>query len=234
MGPMTPASNTTGSLYIVATPIGNLGDMTYRAVDILGSVDYAAVEDTRVSGRLFTSYGINARKVSYFEHNEKSRGPSIIKDLLGGKSVALITDAGTPLISDPGYFLVNLAIENGIDIVPIPGPSSIIAALSISGFPAHSFCFEGYPPRTAGKLIRFFERLKDESRTIVLFETPHRIKKCLTAMLEILGDRQIFIARELTKKFEEKIRGVLSEVLEKFENSPAKGEMVVVIRGNSE
>lgn len=230
MGQMT-GDDARGSLYIVATPIGNLKDITIRALDTLKMVDYAAVEDTRVSGKLFSNYEINTRKVSYFEHNEKTRGPAIIKDLLEGKSVALVTDAGTPLISDPGYTLVNLAIENDIDVIPIPGPSSLLAALCASGLPAHSFCFEGYPPKTSGKLRRFFEDLKNEARTIVLFESPHRLAKSLSAMHEILGDREIFIGRELTKKFEEKMRGSVSEIMEKLEKVSVKGEIVIVIRG---
>ena len=220
-----------GSLYIVATPIGNLKDISFRALEVLKSVDYIAAEDTRVSGRLLSEYNIKTRKTSYFEHNERTKTPKIIEDLAGGKSVALITDAGTPLISDPGYRLVELAIENDIDIIPIPGPSSLLAALSISGFPASSFCFEGYPPKTMGKLKRFFENLKDETRTIILFETPHRLKKCLTIMLEVIGDREIFIGRELTKKFEDKIRGNISTILEGIEKTHLRGEMVIVIRG---
>jgi 16S rRNA (cytidine1402-2'-O)-methyltransferase len=232
LGQMTNSKNSSGSLYIVATPIGNLQDITPRALEILNSVDYIASEDTRVSGRLLSRYGIKTRQTSYYEHKEEIKAPKIIQDITDGKSVALITDAGTPLISDPGYRLVNLAVKSDIDVVPIPGPSSVLAALSISGFPTDSFCFEGYPPRTAGKLRRFFENLKDESRTIVLFETPHRIKKCLVAMLEVMGEREILIARELTKKFEEKIRGDVSSILDRIEKKPLKGEMVVVIRGS--
>ena len=156
---MTPPSSSPGSLYIVATPIGNLQDITFRAVEILKSVDYIASEDTRVSGKLLSRYEIKTRQTSYFEHNENTKAPAIIRDIIEGKSVALITDAGTPLISDPGYRLVELAVKNEIDIIPIPGPSSVMAALSVSGFPTDSFCFEGYPPRTAGKLKKFFEKL---------------------------------------------------------------------------
>jgi 16S rRNA (cytidine1402-2'-O)-methyltransferase len=228
---MTDSGNPTGSLYIVATPIGNLGDVSFRALETLKSVDYIASEDTRVSGKLLSRYNIETRQTSYFDHNEAKKAPAIIRDLLDGKSVALITDAGTPLISDPGYRLVNQAIENNIDITIIPGPSSITAALAISGFPAHSFCFEGYAPRTSGKLKSFFENLKNESRTIVIFETTHRVEKCLKAMREVLGEREIFIGRELTKKFEEKIRGNASAILEKIESRPLKGELVIVIRG---
>lgn len=228
---MTYSEKPAGTLYIVATPIGNLDDISFRALEILKSVDYIASEDTRVSGKLLSKYDISTRRISYFDHNENLKAPKIVQDLLEGKSVALITDAGTPLISDPGYRLVSLAVENNIDITPIPGPSSVIAALSVSGFPAHNFCFEGYPPRTAGKMKRFFENLKEEHRTIVFFETTHRIVKCLKAMVEIMGEREIFIGRELTKKFEEKIRGNASEILQRIENKPLKGELVIVIRG---
>lgn len=231
---MTESDNPRGTLYIVATPIGNLQDISFRALEILKSVDYIASEDTRVSGRLLSRYEIDTRQTSFFEHNEKVKAPKIIQDIIDGKSIALITDAGTPLISDPGYRLVVLAVENNIDVIPIPGASSVTAALSISGFPTNSFCFEGYPPRTAGKLKRFFENLKDERRTIILFETPHRIKKSLAAMLDVMGEREIFIARELTKKFEEKIRGNISDILDRIEKRPLKGEIVVVIRGRGE
>ncbi len=231
MEQMTGSNNPGGSLYIVATPIGNMQDISFRALETLKSVDYIASEDTRASGRLLSRYEIKTRQTSYFEHNEKIKAPMIIRDIIDGKSVALITDAGTPLISDPGYRLVVLAVENNIDIIPIPGPSSVTAAISISGFPTDSFCFEGYPPRSSGKLVRFFENLKDERRTIVLFETPHRIRKCLTAMLEVMGEREIFIGRELTKKFEEKIRGNITGILNRIEKKPPKGEMVIVIRG---
>jgi len=228
---MTNSENPRGSLYIVATPIGNLRDISFRALDVLKSVDYIASEDTRISGKLLSRYEINTAQTSYFEHNEKVKAPRIIQDIIDGKSVALITDAGTPLISDPGYRLVDLAVKNDLDIIPIPGPSSVLAALSISGFPTDSFCFEGYPPKTMGKLKRFFDDLKDERRTIILFETPHRIKKCLTVMLDVMGEREIFVGRELTKKFEEKIRGDISAILDRIEQKPLKGEMVVVIRG---
>jgi len=228
---MTNSGIPAGTLYIVATPIGNLGDISSRALEILRSVDYIASEDTRVSGKLLSRYDIKTRQISYFDHNEIKKAPAIVRDLLDGKSVALISDAGTPLISDPGYRLVNLAIENNIDITSIPGPSSILAALSISGFPAHTFCFEGYPPKTAGKMRRFFENIKDEKRTVVFFETPHRIVKSLRIMREILGEREVFIGRELTKKFEEKIRGDISDILDRIESKPLKGEFVVVVSG---
>jgi 16S rRNA (cytidine1402-2'-O)-methyltransferase len=228
---MTARQNPAGILYIVATPIGNLADISMRAIDTLRSVDLIAAEDTRTSKKLFSRFNIKTARTSYHDHNEKSKAPKIIDAILEGKSVALISDAGTPLISDPGYTLVNLAIAERIDIIPVPGPSAILAALVASGFPTDRFCFEGYPPRTEGKLKRFFERLVDEPRTIVLFETPHRIKKCLKVMLDVFDDREIFIGRELTKKFEEKWRGTISVVLKNIEDRTIKGEIIVVVRG---
>lgn len=219
-------------MYIVATPIGNLADISMRAIETLRNVDLIASEDTRTSKKLFSRFNIKTARTSYHDHNEKSKAPRIIEAILEGKSVAIISDAGTPLISDPGYTLVNMAIAEGIDIIPVPGPSAILAALVSSGFPTDRFCFEGYPPRTEGKLKRFFERLVDEPRTIVLFETPHRIKKCLKVMLDVFGDREIFVGRELTKKFEEKWRGAVSIILKNIEDRTIKGEIIVVVRGH--
>lgn len=221
-----------GILYIVATPIGNLADISERAIETLKRVDLIASEDTRTSRNLLSRFNIRTCQTSYHDHNEKSKAPRIIDAILAGKSVALISDSGTPLISDPGYTLVNMAIEKGIEIIPVPGPSAILAALVASGFPTDRFCFEGYPPRTEGKLKRFFERLADERRTIIFFETPHRINKSLKIMMNILGDRDIFMGRELTKKFEEKLHGTVSTILENIENRTIKGEIVIVIRGH--
>jgi 16S rRNA (cytidine1402-2'-O)-methyltransferase len=222
-----------GALYIVSTPIGNLGDITQRAIDTLKEVDLIAAEDTRNSGRLLAHFGIDKPLTSYHDFNEKSKSPEMIEKLLHGNSIALITDAGTPLISDPGYRLVNAARDKGIDIIPIPGPSSILAALVVSGFPTDRFCFEGYLPRTSGKLERLFKELSSEQRTMIFFETSFRILKSLKIMKEIFGDREIFVGRELTKKFEEKIRGPISDVLTAFENRSIKGEIVIVVAGFS-
>jgi 16S rRNA (cytidine1402-2'-O)-methyltransferase len=205
--------------------------MTLRAIETLKSVDLIAAEDTRTSGRLLTHFGINVPLSSYHDHIEKAKAPELIKMLIDGKSIALISDAGTPLVSDPGYRLVNLAIDNDIEVIPIPGPSSILAALVASGFPTDRFCFEGYLPKTSGRLKRTLDDLATEPRTMILFETPHRIMKSLPVMLESLGDRQIFIGRELTKKFEEKIHGRISEVLAILEKRTLKGEIVIVVPG---
>ena len=229
---MTFPINPPGILYIVSTPIGNLADISLRAVETLKSASLVLSEDTRVTGKLLSHYHIQTRQLSFHDHNEKTKTPIVIDILLQGKSAALVSDAGTPLISDPGYSLVNAAIKNNIEIVPIPGASSILAALVASGFPSDRFVFEGYAPRTEGKLRRFFGGILNEPRTIVIFETPHRIKKCLNVMLEVMGNREIFIGRELTKKFEEKIRGNLEEVCRKLEGRSLKGEIVVIIKAN--
>ncbi len=220
-----------GILYIVATPIGNLGDMTFRAVETLKSVDLIASEDTRTSGRLLKHLGIETAQTSYHEHNERQKAPELVKMLKEGKSIALISDAGTPLVSDPGYRLVNLAVSEGIDVVPIPGASSILAALVVSGFPTDRFCFEGYLPKSSGRLRRKLEELSSESRTMIFFETQFRILKTLPVMQELLGDRRIFVGRELTKKFEEKMRARISEITNALSKRAIKGEIVIVVPG---
>lgn len=228
---MTSASASGGLLYIVSTPIGNMGDMSRRAIEILGNVDLIASEDTRRCGRLLAHFGIKTIQTSFHDHNERSKAPGLVRELLSGRSVALISEAGTPLISDPGYILVNQAIAAGIEIVPVPGPSSLLAALVASGFPADRFCFEGYPPRTESRLRRYFEGLGSEQRTLIFFESPHRLKKCLKTMLAVWGDRDLFMGRELTKKFEEKIRGTISEVAHAVNEKTIRGEIVLVVRG---
>ena len=222
-----------GILYIVATPIGNLSDFTPRGIETLKLVDMILSEDTRVTGRLLSHFQISTRQESYHDHNEKTKAPRIIEGLIKGNNVALVSDAGTPLISDPGYTLVNSAIREGIEVIPVPGPSSIITALSVSGFPSDRFCFEGYAPRTEGKLRRFYSSLADESRTVVFFETPHRIKKSLKILSEELGNREIFIARELTKRFEEKFRGKVDDILAAMGERAIKGELVVIMKSNA-
>jgi 16S rRNA (cytidine1402-2'-O)-methyltransferase len=228
---MNPSDRSKGTLYVVATPIGNLGDITLRAIETLKTADLIACEDTRASGRLLSHFDINTRMTSYHDHNEMSKAPELLVHLLNGESVALISDAGTPLISDPGFRVVSVALQNNIDVVPIPGPSSALAALAISGFATDRFCFEGYLPRTSAKLERILKELSDESRTMIFFETTHRIFRSLKAMLENLGDREILVARELTKRFEEKIRGRISDILLMLENRTLKGEIVIVVPG---
>lgn len=231
---MTQGGSSRGILYIVSTPIGNLADISPRAIDILKKVDLIASEDTRTCGRLLSHFGIKTPQTSYHDHNERSKAPKLAEAIVEGRSLALITEAGTPLISDPGYNLVRTAIERGIEVVPVPGPSSLLAALVASGFPADRFCFEGYPPRTESRLRRFFGGLAREKRTLIFFESPHRVKKCLKTMMAVMGDRDILLARELTKKFEEKIRGRISEVTEAIEDRTMKGEIVLVVRGHKD
>ncbi len=218
-----------GKLYIVATPIGNLDDITYRAVEILKKVDYIGVEDTRHSGPLLKKYDINTPTISFFEHNEIRRSGEFIKKLSEGKNLAIISDAGTPTVSDPGYRLISEAADQGIQIVPIPGASSILTALVGSGFPTDRFTFEGFLPKKKGRQTRF-EELKNEKRTIIFFESPHRVEKTLSDCLEYLGDREIVLCREMTKMFEQFHRGKVSELIEYFKIEKPRGEFVFVIK----
>ncbi len=221
--------NRTGILYVVATPIGNLEDITLRALRILKEVDVIAAEDTRHTRHLLQRYGIETPLVSFHQHSSAGRLQAIIQRLLAGESVALVTDAGTPGISDPGGVLVAEAHRAGIRVVPIPGASALTALLSVSGLPAHRFRFEGFVPRKEGARKRFFESLADEEVPIVLYESPHRLLKTLQSAYEVLGDRLVVIGRELTKQFEEVFRGRLSEAIEHWQAKPPKGEFVIAI-----
>lgn len=221
-----------GILYIVATPIGNLDDITVRAVKVLTSVDLIAAEDTRKTKILLDHYNIAKPMLSYFDHNERFRSVQLVEKLLSGQSVALVSDAGTPGISDPAYRIVRESIERGITIVPIPGPSALLAALVASGLPMSTFAFEGFLPLKKGRKTRL-DLLKFEKRTIILYESPHRIIKTLQEILDHIGDREIVIAREISKKFEEFIRGRTSDVLGKLTSTPPRGEFVILIQGNS-
>lgn len=227
-------SHLPGVLYIVATPIGNLADMTYRAVEVLGMVDLIAAEDTRHSKKLLTHYGINTPMMALHEHNERERSNEIIALLRAGKQIGLISDAGTPLISDPGYQLVAAVRAAGLSIVPVPGASAVITALSIAGLPTDRFCFEGFLPSRKAARDRQLAALRDETRTLVLYEAPHRIKAALTSICEILGaDRRMVLMRELTKLYETTQAGMCAELLEWLEQQPEqqKGEYVLVIAG---
>jgi 16S rRNA (cytidine1402-2'-O)-methyltransferase len=224
-------------LFIVATPIGNLGDFTQRAIDTLKSVDLVAAEDTRHSRTLLVSHGIDKPMVALHEHNEENMAPKLVERLLGGESIALISDAGTPLLSDPGFRLVRLAIEHQVRIVPLPGPSSIVTALSVAGIATDRFVFEGFlPARQAARIARLNE-LSTESRTLVFFESSHRIKDSLADLGQVLGpDRQLAVCRELTKQFETILRGSIEQVRAAVEadNNQQKGEFVLVVAGSSE
>lgn len=202
----------TGTLYLVGTPIGNLEDITFRAVRVLKEADRIACEDTRQTRKLLDHYGISKSTVSYHEHNEAERSRELIAALLAGAAVALVSDAGMPLISDPGYRLVRAAIENGVRVEVVPGPSALLAALAASGLPTDSFHFAGFLPAKSGQRIRALEALKGEPATLVFYEAPHRILEALEAVAHVLGDRPAVIARELTKLHEEFLRGTVNEV----------------------
>lgn len=218
-----------GTLYIVATPIGNLEDITFRAVRILQEVDLIAAEDTRHSRKLLSHFGISKQLTSYFDHNKNYKGILILEKLRQGLSVALISDAGTPCISDPGYQLIREAVAVGISVIPIPGPSAAIAALSASGLQTDSFVFEGFLPNRQGKRRNKLLALKEEKRLIILHESPKRLHAALVDMLEVLGDREIVIAREITKIYEEFTRGLLSEIVLKFKDRQVKGEVILLV-----
>ncbi|EFM10949.1 Uroporphyrin-III C/tetrapyrrole (Corrin/Porphyrin) methyltransferase [Paenibacillus curdlanolyticus YK9] len=234
----TPAATTahanataSGTLYLVGTPIGNLEDMTFRAVRTLGEVDLIAAEDTRQTRKLLTHFEIQTRLVSYHEHNKQASGPELIRMLEEGKSIALVSDAGLPAISDPGADLVRDAVEREITVVPIPGANAALSALIISGLPTDRFLFAGFPPRQRKALIEWLTPLGYEAGTILLYESPHRVSKTLKVMLEVLGDRRIAMVRELTKRHEEAARGTISECLAWLEENAPLGEYVIVVEG---
>lgn len=221
-----------GTLYIVATPIGNLEDITLRALRILKEVDLIACEDTRHTLKLLRHFGIEKKLLSYFEHNKQARGEKILKLLSDGQNIALVSDAGTPGISDPGYNLVRAAIAHGLTIETIPGPSAAIAALSASGLPTDRFLFLGFPPQKEGKKKRFFESAREERGTLILYESPHRVLKSLRLLLEVMGDREVALAHELTKIHEGFIRGKISQVICDEDKIVTKGEWVILVAGN--
>ena len=219
----------TATLYIIATPIGNLEDITYRAVRILGEVDLIAAEDTRHSLKLLNHFNISKPLTSYFDHNQQFKGERILNALRQGKSVALISDAGTPCISDPGYNLVRDAVAEGIPVVPIPGACAAIAALSGCGLPSDSFTFAGFPPARQGKRRAFLAAMAALPGTLVLYEAPHRLEETLRDIHEVLGERQVVVARELSKIYEEFIRGSVPEVMAAVAQGKARGEIVILI-----
>jgi 16S rRNA (cytidine1402-2'-O)-methyltransferase len=222
-----------GTLYVVATPIGNMGDITLRALDVLRGCDALAAEDTRRTRQLLTRYEIARPRtlLSLHEHNEEHSAERVVGLLGGGARVALCSDAGTPLISDPGYRTLQLVVENGFPVVAIPGPSASVAALSISALPPSSFTFKGFPPRKPGPRKRFFEQDAEQPHTLVVYESPHRIARMLADALEVLGDREACVCVDLTKKFEATHRGRLSALVEEFDGVTVKGELTVVIEG---
>ena len=223
-----------GKLYVVATPIGNLGDFSPRAIETLETVDFIAAEDTRVGAKLLNKFEIKKPQVSYFEHNRRTKGDYILSRLLEGESCAIITDAGTPAISDPGVDLVDLCAQNGVEVVAVPGCSAVVAALSISGMACGRFTFEGFLPVPKKERRAHLEEVKTEKRTMVFYEAPHKLQRTLADMLECWGDRKIALCREITKLHEECFRTTLSEAIAHYEEHPPRGEFVLVIEGCTE
>lgn len=221
-----------GALYVVSTPIGNLEDITLRAIRILGGVDLVAAEDTRKTKFLLDHLSISKPLVSYYSYNETRRVPELIEKMQRGTSVAVVTDAGTPGISDPAFLLISQAIEHDIPVIPVPGASAVLAALVVSGLPMDRFVFEGFLPVKKGRKTKL-EALKEEYRTVILYESPFRIVRTLEELVEhIGGERRVVVARELTKKFEEITRGTLAGVLSSLSRQSAKGEYVIVLEGH--
>ena len=226
-------SEATGRLYLVATPIGNLEDITARAIRVLEQADLVACEDTRVSGRLFQLIGLKKRLISYHDFNESSRAAQLIARIKEGETIAVVSDAGSPGISDPAYRIVRAAIEAGIEITALPGPCAIIPALTASGLPTDRFFFEGFLSHKSSTRMNRLTELKDFPHTMVFYDSPFRFQKSLVAMLTVFGDRRACLSREITKKFEEYIRGSISEILKKIEGRTIKGEIVLVVAGTA-
>ncbi len=224
----------TGILYLVGTPIGNLSDLSPRAKSILSSVDFIAAEDTRVSLKLLNHFDIRKPLISYHEHNRAQSGEKILARLLAGESCALVTDAGMPAISDPGEDLVRLCAEHDVPVSPVPGPSACIAALAASAMPTQRFCFEGFLSTSKKSRNEHLQELKNEKRTMIFHEAPHKLVRTLADMLEAWGDRDVAVCRELTKLHEQFFRTTLSEALAHYTQNPPKGEFVLVIRGAEE
>ena len=219
-------------LYIVPTPIGNLDDITLRAIKVLKEADFILAEDTRTSAFLLKHLGIEKKLYAHHKFNEHATAASVAEAIGEGRTVALVSDAGTPGISDPGFLLVRTCVEAGIEVETLPGATALIPALVQSGFPCDRFCFEGFLPQKKGRMKRL-EELKDESRSIIFYESPFRVVKCLEQFAEIFGsDRRVSVSRELTKKFEQTIRGTIGEVLEYFTEHEPKGEFVIVVAGS--
>src|SRR5258706_3084425 len=222
-----------GVLYIVPTPIGNLEDITLRALRVLKEVDLIAAEDTRHSQHLLTHYGIKTALTSYHEHNEREKAAQLVEQIKNGANIALISDAGTPAISDPGFRLVVAAIEAGINIVPLPGASALATVLSASGLPTDRFIFEGFLPAKQSERKGRLQAVVDATASLIFYEAPHRLQDTLTQMLEVLGDRQIVVAREISKIHEEFLRGAVSHVIGRLADREIKGEITIVVHGSS-
>jgi 16S rRNA (cytidine1402-2'-O)-methyltransferase len=226
-------NTTKGILYIVSTPIGNLEDITMRAIRILKEVDLIAAEDTRHTGHLLKHYDIHTPLTSYFEGNESKKKELILSKLKHGSQIALVSDAGTPGISDPGFRLIQLAIENQIPVVPIPGPSAVISALSVAGLPTDAFLFKGFLPHKSKRRRDLLKQMEEIRETLIFYESPHRLSESLKDILETLGDREMALTRELTKIYEEILRGRVSEILNQISGRKLKGEITLVISGKT-
>jgi len=221
-----------GKIYLVPTPIGNLGDITQRAVEILNEVGLVACEDTRVTGRLFKHLNLKKRLVSYHDFNEMSRAARLVEEVRGGQTIAVVTDAGSPGISDPAYRIVRAAIDNDLEVEALPGPSALIPALAASGLPTDRFFFEGFLPNKSAARQKRLTAISEFPHTLVFYESPHRVHKCLADMLEVFGDRPACLAREISKKFETYIRGTLASIIETIADRKVEGEIVLVVAGD--
>ncbi|HTS70419.1 MAG TPA: 16S rRNA (cytidine(1402)-2'-O)-methyltransferase [Terriglobia bacterium] len=228
LDPLEPGNGEHGKLFVVGTPIGNLEDITLRAIRILKEVDLIACEDTRRTQKLLNAYKISTHTISYHEHNEMTRAPEMVIQMEEGSSIALVTDAGMPVVSDPGFRLVHLAVRHGIPVIPVPGASAFVAALAASGLAVDKFRFLGFLPSKKGERRKALEELKDPVRTLVFYEAPHRLLEMLKDAREILGDREVVIAREVTKVHEEFVRGTISSALDGLKKRPVKGEITVL------
>lgn len=223
-----------GTLYVVSTPIGNLEDITLRAIRILKEVAIIAAEDTRHTQKLLSHFDIHTTLTSYHDFNKEEKTPVLLSKMAEGASIAIVSDAGTPTLSDPGFYLIREAIRAGLPVSPIPGPAAALAALAVSGLPPDRFVFEGFLPKKKGARARRLEQLKPDPRTLIFYESPFRIVGLLEEIKTILGDRPVVVAREITKMFEEFIRGTVTEVLEKIGKKTMKGEITLVVGGNRE
>lgn len=221
-----------GLLYIVSTPIGNLEDITFRAVRILKEVSVIAAEDTRHTQKLLSHLDIHTPLTSYHDFNKEEKTPVLIARIKEGAAIALVADAGTPVISDPGYYLITAAISAGFTVTPVPGPSAAVAALSVSGLPTDRFAFEGFLPRKPGVRAKRLEALQSDARTLIFFESPHRVVRLLEEIHAIFGTRRVVMAREMTKVYEEILRGDCAEVIQKIQERNLKGEITLVVEGN--